>query len=202
MNAEGIYRALGGRGEIPAPAGRHKGPLTIIAGGRCVWEDLERPEVRGRGGDWMAVNEIGQHYHGVIHHWVTLHPEFMLGWRTFREAHCYGEGRRAETHSNRHKQEIDRVWPVPNIGGCSGLLAIHIGLMLGYDDILCAGMPMDNTGHYYDPPVERFPSYRSLHIDKAQDLVWRHAIANHFAGRVRSVSGRTKAWLEGVGIAA
>ena len=150
------------------------------------------------GGDRMAINDIGQYWHGVVHHWVTLHPEYMPGWRFFRERHCYGEGKRAETHSNRAKPEIDRVWDCANVGGCSGLWACHVALMLGYTDILLAGVPMDNSGHFFDPP-----QYGSEHIDKAQDMVWRQSVANVFAGRVRSCSGRTRQWLQGgVGIAA
>lgn len=198
MNPEAVYRYIGGRGEPPAVMGTRSGRLLIMGGARCAWHDIFSAEAQTWGGDVMAINDIGQHYHGVVHHWVSLHPEYMAGWRKYREAHCYGEGKRAVTHSNRAKAEIDQHWNLVNLGGCSGLFACHIGLMLGYEQILLAGVPMDNSGHFFDPP-----QYTSAHVDKAQDMVWRQSITNVFAGRVRSLSGRTRQWLdEGKGIAA
>lgn len=190
MTPEAVYRFIGGRGNPPAVLGRKSGPLLIIGGGRCVWDDIASPAAKSWGGDVMAINDIGQYYHGVVHHWVTLHPEYMAGWRFFRERHCYGEGKRAATHSNNAKPEIDHAWDCMNLGGCSGLWACHVALMLGYDRILLAGVPMDNTGHFFDAP-----HYQSAHVDEAQDQVWGQSINQVFAGRVSSCSGRTREWL-------
>jgi len=189
LKPEAIWQHLGGRGEIPARLGRFSGPLLILGGGRTVWEDFDK--VRPWKGETMAVNDIGAHFHERIRHWVTLHPEYLQGWRTYREKHLYGQGVPAMTLSNKDKGAgVDVVWSVDNVGGTSGLFAAFIGLMLGYDEIVLAGIPMDNTGHYFDAPW-----YRTDNEDRAVNSVWRQARDNIFAGRVKSLSGNTREWL-------
>lgn len=188
MTPEAIWTVLGGSGSPPSRLGRFSGPLLVLGGGRCAWEDFAK--VDPWKGETMAVNDIGAHFHGRIRHWVTLHPEYMPGWRTYREKHLYGQGVPAMTHSNKMKDGVDVQWSVENVGGTSGLFACFIGLMLGYNEILLAGIPMDNTGHYFDAP-----QVRTDNEDKAVSQCWRWARDNIFAGRVQSLSGNTKAWL-------
>lgn len=159
-----------------------------MGGGRTVWDDYAK--VRPWKGEVMCVNDVGAHLHDRVRHWVTLHPEYMPGWRLFREKHLYGQGIPAMTHAQKAKPGIDTVWEVGNVGGTSGLFACFIGLMLGYDEILLAGVTMTNDGHYFDPPW-----YRTDFEDKAIAAVWREAKANILAGRVHSLSGRTREWL-------
>lgn len=195
MTPAEIYEFVGGRGPLPPFAATCSGRLVVMGGAKCVWEDLHKalPD----GGDLMAINDNGQFWRGRIRHWVTLHPEYMSGWRSYRDKHCYGGGAEYWVHSNRAKEAISHVWDMVNVGGCSGLLACHIGLMLGYDSIVLCGVPMDNSGHSFDPPLDLFPGYHSIHIDKAQDAVWRKSVREVFKGRVRSMSGRTREWIEG-----
>jgi hypothetical protein len=163
-----------------------------MGGGRTVWDDYDR--VRPWKGEIMAVNDVGMHLHDRVRHWVTLHPEYLPGWRTYRERHLYGSGVPAMCHSNKDKPGVDVAWRVGNVGGTSGLFACFIGLMLGYHEIVLAGVPMTNDGHYFDPPW-----YRSDFADRAIQLVWKEAKVNIFAGRVTSLSGLTREWLgEGV----
>jgi len=159
-----------------------------MGGGRTVWDDFAK--VRPWKGEIMAVNDVGAHLHDVVRHWVTLHPEYMPGWRTFREKHLYGSGQPTMRHSHKVAQDIDVVWKVGNVGGTSGLFATFIALMLGYNEIVLAGLPMTNDGHYFDSPW-----YTTDREDKAVALVWRQARDNIFAGRVKSLSGRTREWL-------
>lgn len=186
MTPDEIWSALGGRGEMPSRAGVFSGPpLLILGGGRDAWADYDA--VRPWPGEIMCVNDIGQHLHERVRHWVTLHPEYMPGWRTFREKHLYGNGVPAMTHSQKCRDGVDVVWDLTEIGGTSGLFACMVGLMLGYHEIVLAGIPMSNDGHYFDPPW-----YKTDLEDKAALSHWKWARENVFKGRVTSLSGNTK----------
>lgn len=186
MTPDAIWYALGGRGETPPRLGRYHGELIILGGSRCVWEDYEK--VRKRGGDIMAVNDIGSHFKGYIRHWVTLHPAYFPGWRTYRDGHHYGSGQPYLTHSQKEHKGVDVVWRVANLGGTSGLFATQVGLMMGYDRITLCGIPMNTEAHYFDPPGEE----RRDFTDKTAHGVWREFSKQYFAGRVKSVSGWTR----------
>ena len=183
-----IFRRLGGSGDGPARLGSRHGSLLILGGGRTVWDDFAR--VRPWGGEIMAVNDIGAHLHDRVDHWVTLHFEYLPGWRTYRRRHCYGEGFMPVCHSHRVAEGVDVAWELGNVGGTSGLFASYIGLMLGYERIVLGGMPMTNDGHYFDPPW-----VGTDFADRATQLCWEQARDEIFEGRVQSLSGRTRDWL-------
>ena len=173
---------------MPAIANQYSGRLLIMGGARCVWEDLEA--IGKFDGHKMAVNDIGSHYHGGIRHWVTLHPDYMAGWMKYRMGHNYGNRGHVQTHSLKHHPDIAHYWPLEEIGGSSGLAAVLIGLLLGYSEIVLAGIPMDGQGHYFDPPKGR-----SALDGTGQDQPWFWCRDNVFNGRVKSMSGKTKGWL-------
>lgn len=153
-----------------------------------MWDDYAK--VRPWKGEIMCVNDIGAHLHDRSRHWITLHPEYLPGWRHYREKHLYGQGVPAMTHAQKSMPGVDTTWDVQNVGGTSGLFAPLVGLMLGYNEIVLAGVPMDNGGHYFDPPW-----VPTDNVDKAVTQVWRWARDNVFAGRVKSLSGNTMNWL-------
>jgi hypothetical protein len=183
-----LWNALGGQGEIPSRAGRFSGPLLVLGGGRSVWDDYAK--VRPWKGEIMAVNDIGAHLHDRIRHWVTLHPEYLPGWRTYREKHNYGDRVPPMCHSHKVREGVDVAWALSAVGGTSGLFAVKVGLLLGYDEIVLAGVPMTGDGHYFDPPW-----YRTEFADRANEMEWRSAIRNLFKGRVTSLSGKTAEWI-------
>jgi hypothetical protein len=188
MTPEKIWQALGGGEKSPSALGRFKGQLLILGGGANVWEDFAK--VRPWGGEIMAVNDVGQYLQEPLRHWVTLHPEFMPGWRYFREKHLYSAGYDLTCHSRKSVAGIDIAWAIQNIGGTSGLFACFVALMLGYERVVLAGIPMDNTQHFFDPPW-----YRHDLGDRANEIVWRENRDRIFCGRVKSLSGRTMKWL-------
>lgn len=178
----------------------------MIGGGRCVWDDLERfgdmqyagTKRRGPDGDKLdyakdfkgarfAVNDIGQHYMGHIDHWCTLHPEFMGGWLHFRQTHVMSGGQSPMTHSDKHSHNIDTWWQLNTMEGTSGLLGVFVALLMGYDPVIVAGIPMDGTGHYFDPPGYCQTEFAQRHIRQP----WENAARDIFDGRVKSMSGWT-----------
>lgn len=179
------FEILGGLDRLPAIAGQFSGAVLIMGGARCLWDDLNAL------GDWrhdrMGVNDIIGHYQGTLRHGVTLHPEYLPGWLDYRNGHNYGNRGHVHTHSCKAAPRVETAWPFHNGGGSSGLYACYIAIALGYSRIVLAGMPIDATGHYFDPPEARHP-----HLGNRPDhIVWHQAAAEIFAGRVRSMSGWT-----------
>ena len=178
--------------DLPDVAGKCRGPLLIMGGARCIWDDEKRL------GDWphhrMAVNDIGQHYHGTIRHWCSLHPEYFSGWMAYRMGHNYGNRGYVHTHTARGRkgeEHCDFRWPILDIGGSSGLFAVFVALFMGYAPLVLAGMPMDGQGHYFDPPH----TDQSQLAGRPEAIVWAQARDTVFEGRVKSMSGRTRDWL-------
>lgn len=186
MLPEALWRKLGGAGQPPSLLGSRRGPLLILGGARCVWDDYA--QVRPWKGEILAVNDIGATLHEPIAHWVSLHPEYFPGWRTYRERHGYPRG--WTCHAPKMRDGVDVAWPLEMRGGSSGLFAVHIALLMGYDEIVLAGVPMDGSGHYFDPPWVNQSDF-----GRPEEMSWEQAMS-HFAGRVRSLSGRTRDWLE------
>lgn len=193
-----IWRRLAGS-EPPNYVGKHRGPLTVLGGGRCLWEDvaaLGAPQPKHGivlPGDIMACNDAGQYWHGPLQHWVTLHPEYMAGWVKFRLGHGYGEGRKPVTYSHIGGAGIDRLFPQCAIAGSSGAMAALGGLMLGYDPVILCGVPMDGSAHFFDPPWVQHHDFIQDHMRMA----WADWNRDFFQGRVVSMSGNTRRWLGG-----
>ena len=136
----------------PGCVGKYTGILLIVASARCVWSDVERVD---RYDDIMAVNDIGMHLPYQLTHWYSSHGNQLKTWE---EARSFRYKRNGPVQENRpillhscFKGPIS--WPFPGHGG-SGLSAVYTGLALGYDKIVVAGMPLDDSGHYFDPPNE------------------------------------------------
>jgi hypothetical protein len=141
--------------------------------------------------DYMAVNDIGAYWQGTLRHWLTLHPEYMPGWKTFRANHNFGLGWGVEIHGNKFAPAIDHVWSIANSGGSGGLYACLVGLALGYNRVVLVGMPIDDSRHFFDAPW-----YSGVPLGgSTQGDVWMQAKDRQFKGRVRSMSGRTRLWL-------
>ena len=86
---------------------------------------------------------------------------------------------------------LDCIWDIERSGaGSSGLLACMIGLALGYDKIILAGVPLDDSGHFFDIPDVR-TSFNALNIQ----LEWKDADQKYLKGRVKSLSGYSAKWL-------
>lgn len=94
-----------------------------------------------------------------------------------------------------HTQKIGNsqmvVWPWPGFG-TSGFNAVLTGLGLGYEEIILAGIPLDDSGHYFDPPNTRTKFTQEVPTLNGELKHWADAERNLFKGRVKSLSGRTR----------
>lgn len=193
-----------GRGEkAPVIAGTRSGSAVVLGSARCIWEDMEKIDFTKA--EVIAINDMIMHYKGVLHHAVSLHPEEPPLWKQLRWTNGCDSGGHIYTHSHRFPSHIkhpngefkaehglDFIWVLEGgRGGSSGLFACMVGLALGYDKIILAGIPIDGTGHFFDPPGKVVNQFLGQNIKEE----WDNANLNYFKGRVKSMSGRTKEWL-------
>lgn len=203
VNGISLWESNGirGRGEkAPVIAGTRKGPAVVLGSARCIWDDMAKIDFSKV--EVIAVNDMIVHYKGELHHAVSLHPEEPPLWKQLRWTNGCDSGGHIYTHSHRYPSHIkhpngefkaehglDFIWELEGgRGGSSGLFACMIGLALGYDKIILAGIPLDGNGHFFDPPGKETTQFL------AQNITWEWENANekYFKGRVKSLSGRTK----------
>ncbi|MFA5379754.1 MAG: hypothetical protein WC455_28605 [Dehalococcoidia bacterium] len=194
-----------GRGEkAPVIAGTRSGTAVVLGSARCIWDDLSRIDFDKV--EVIAVNDMIMHYKGELHHAVSLHPEEPPLWRQLRWTNGCHAGGHIYTHSHRlpenndhlppyefkTRHALDFLWVLEGgRSGSSGLFACMVGLAMGYERIILAGIPIDGTGHFFDPPGKVVNQFLGMNIT----LEWDNANRKYFKGRVKSLSGRTKEWL-------
>jgi hypothetical protein len=150
-----------GRGTIPTIAGTFSGPLVVMGTGRCLWDDLAM--VKGNP-DYMAINMSGCFVPKKISHWASKHPgglPYYIGlyhenfYPTDTDngnfnfmAHIF----RPQIYSHA-PERAEVIWDFAGRDdGSSSMFGVMVGLVLGYDPIWLAGVPIDGSGRFYDPP--------------------------------------------------
>jgi hypothetical protein len=151
--------------------------LLIVGSGRCVWKDLEKlgfPDSPLEA-DVMAVNDMIMHYPYHLTHAYSLNKKMLDKWVEARRpaySHLRKHCPKRSSSAERHNREI----PAKS----SGVNAVYCGLDLGYSEIVVCGVPLDNTGHYFDPPW----------IKTAFDRSAGHLLYCDFGENVFFMSGR------------
>lgn len=177
------------------------GNLLILGGGRCVWGDYEKARIffdltgyNNGSYEIMCVNDIATQFKAEpIHHAVSLHKGILSAVMPMRKEKAMFE--RVLRHSNADASNVDVNWAISNVGGTSGLFAVKIALVMGYMKIILCGIPMDCSGHYFDP-VDSELNQAAQFKDKSVLSPWRDAAqVDEFRERVRSMSGRTAGFL-------
>ena len=174
---------------LPSIAGKYSGLLIIVAGARCVWDDLEKAGMaKNSDHDVMCVNDIVMHYPGPIEHFYSNDHIWIPKWIDARRQLMSDRfGKVKHQHSLFHTQWN---WPWPGHGS-SSLGACYTALGLGYDEVWLCGGHLDNTGHYFDAPwIGSNFAVEVAQRDKGPRY-WENA-RKFFKGRVKSFSGRTK----------
>lgn len=137
---------------LPAIADTYAGKKVIVLGsGINAYAEFDQAREAFPGADIMAVNNslIGLEFQIrtnkiKIEHWVSAHPEhFYFGDIWMKDLTI--------NHSDKAYPKVHHVWPQPvNCDGSSGLMAVKIALMLGYEKIVIAGIPLDDNRRFYD----------------------------------------------------
>lgn len=167
----------------------------ICGSGRCLWDDVRRFQ-SDVPCDVMAVNHAGMYLPVQFHHWVSVHGEIFQWMTPLRANGHYFVGNPRDqkvrplrhgwmTHSIKQWPGVDHVWEMRDIGtGSSGLFACKVAMALGYKKIVLCGVPLDNSGHFYDPPSEETHYSDSVKY-------WEEFLPS-MRGRVFSMSGFTR----------
>lgn len=173
--------------------------LLILGDARCVWDDVAQWAKPGRRGtiDFpghvMAVNMIGLYIEN-LDHWYSNDGRWLKRLCDARRPEWAKWYPRPQLHS---VQTVDGVthWPFSGAGS-SGLNAARVGATL-YEEVILAGIPLDDSGHNGEPPwkVTNFTNEVAPQVRCEENLIWKTARINDFGGRVRSMSGRTRDWL-------
>ena len=177
------------KGPLPDVAGTKSGDLLIMGIAACLWDDLSRYD-HLHTGDRMAVNEAMIHYPERLDHGVSLHADQMYGLAFKQFFHGAHKGWPViQTHAHIPNHAVKYVWPLTRDGGTTGLFAVLVALLMGYDRIILAGSPVDDSPAFYHPaPYPKDLSYgRQIIRDE-----WQRAIDGCFGGRVKSLSGWTR----------
>lgn len=204
-DAASLLDHVGGR-NAPPMAGKFRGPVLVAASARCLWDDLEALPLADWPGDVICVNFTGLFFPVHFQHWVSLHGSFLSPWLTIRKALVPGP------HIWTHGPASDPgeiAWDFERGGGTSSMFACQVAVALGYQKIVLAGVPLDDSGHFYDPPQGKFGFsgfgfLRSNYATRTQQIEWTSFHAG-FGELIRSMSGRTRSifgaptreWLEG-----
>lgn len=142
----------------------------------CLLDDLQQA---GSWGDLMAINDAGVMVANSISFWATYHPEdFMSRKNWIERRRNMGGNMNFRIISDRpHGGLVDLVFGGPSKTGSSTLYGVMAGIALGYSEIIVAGAPLSTV------------AYRIFRLG------WED-VADKLRGRVRSMSGWTKTFLE------
>jgi hypothetical protein len=161
-------------------------PYLVVAGGAPnVWDDLETAEALHLNDHTMAVNHIAAFIMPVEHiaslHMGILSPLGMLNSpKRYVPLHCAWCG---DMHHY--------LWRFNHNVILSGMFGMLVGLYMGYEKVVLAGMPCDGSGNFYGSPRQKKNNAISLEVHQE---AWRRLyerMAPAMRDRVCSLSGFT-----------
>jgi hypothetical protein len=162
-------------------------PCLIAGGAACVWADAEAAFALIDEAHVFAVKHVASVWPGPITALISLHPEKLGATFKARQRRGLDMDFKVWTHKRssdrgRASGRIDCVLPAADWGGSSGLFAVQVARHIGYEKIILAGVPIDDSAHFNDPaPLERPARYRQAWLAHRAEI----------APYVRSVSGWT-----------
>ena len=179
--------------KFPEIAGKYEGLCFIIGSARCVWQDIEKAGLANNDDntfDVMCVNDMIMHFPGRMEHAYSNNHGYLPKW-IFARRDQYLTRWEHRTHTHSNKVGGKWTWPWPG-HGTSGLNAVYTAIALGYTDIRLCGIPLDNTGHYFEPPWGKSNFHNEIPDRDGKMKYWENASKRIFRGRIKSYSGRTR----------
>ena len=188
-----MFEHLGiSQNSLPKTRRRGESPLLIVGGARCVWDDHSK--INARNYDIMCINDIVMHYPSHVDYLYSNDHKMLENWVNARRPRYKKDfGEQIKLHTCQVGYGKMCIWPWPGTGS-SGLNAVYTGLALGYEEILIAGVPLSDEGHYFDSPLIKTNFTREVpDCNRDGKTVLRYWYnSRHIFKNVRSLSGRTK----------
>ncbi len=133
--------------------------------------------------DTMAVNFMTIFFQGYLDYAASWHYDLLP---RLAEIRTYQNENRPRLFGPKEYAGIDFAGKFyeGNIA-TSGMYAACIGLHLGYNKIVMAGIPFDGTGHFYSPPSHKEKKFLYMDMSKKSWDSFRDKADN----KVRAVSG-------------
>ncbi len=160
--------------------------LLIVSSGRCAWDDIAKAKkmLGDTTYDTLGVNHMVMFFPDQLDHAVSWHSDLLFKFvnvRVYRKIL-----NRPITYAPRQWEGIDNVGRFHDGDVVtSGMYAAYVGLHLGYDKIVLAGIPFDNTGHFYDPPETKSMGFNYSY---PQSKAW-DKLRDNSGNKIRAVSG-------------
>jgi hypothetical protein len=161
-------------------------PCLVLGGAACVWDDAAAAQEIFPFTATIAAKHIASAWPGPLVALVSLHPEKLgptlaerkrAGFDMDFEVWCHKSSGARGKPTGRIDRTLAGEW-----GGSSGLFAVQVARHLGYDRIVLAGVPMDDSAHFNSPdPLEKHERYRRAWLAHRAEI----------APYVRSMSGWT-----------
>lgn len=176
--------------------GGYGGRLLIMGSAPCFWDDLAAYESLGLDHDRMAINLVGILYEGRYEHWASIHMDRPI----FNPKHLRNSSVMKAVpedlfppflmHGLLDAQDFAYGWDLPKTG-TSSRFGVEVGLRLGYDEIVLAGVPLNDDGYFYGPTNPQM-DFGNPYMHKC----WEE-VSQDWGGRVTSMSGWTRELLGG-----
>lgn len=164
-------------------AGSFGGKIRICGGGRDMWQDFEKSKEFG--GDVMCVNIAGLFVPHPVQHLFSWHADRIAPIKEWRSKEMPDDKSVVHSVGPDARGRIDYVWNFSGGTSTSGITAIELAYLLGYRRIMLCGVPMDDSGYFYQP--KKNPSL----YDKWRKRELRD-VANKMNWCIKSFSGYTK----------
>lgn len=168
-------------------------PITalVLGGGPNVWQEAEHAFDNYKIDYVIAINNSIQDFPGHVDMAITLHPVKMAAWLKNRKDRGYPDIKEIVAHKEHVNcnKILDYKWPEMKYSGSSGLFAAKAALEIaGADKVILAGVPMNNSPHYYKSGDKLWNDCNAF------IPAWKSALPR-IKDRVRSYSGFTESLL-------
>jgi hypothetical protein len=162
-------------------AGTFGGKIRICGGGSSLWDDYEKSKAFG--GDVMCVNVAGMFVPHPVHHLFSWHADRIGPIKEWRTKEIPDD--KSIVHATAPHPYVDYIWNFSGGTSTSGITAVELAWLLGYRRIMLVGIPMDNSGYFYqrkhNPSL--WDKWRKRELrDIGQKVKWQ----------IKSFSGYTK----------
>ncbi len=172
--------------------------LLITGDGQCLPQDVKEFESWGIPHDVLCINRSIVFFQRPVQHWAAIDNEESVWFTQYLSQKVIPPTGRIWKHTIGGCAGYDFWWIAGHPkdaseyarwhwGGNSGYFGILIAQEMGYKKIVLAGIPLDNSPHWYDPADADGPAWMGFVYQQWMD----YKMAVPKAENVRSMSGYT-----------